>query len=117
MAIDINLAVEPDEAAAGAGYPAFADSDRGASAGDDDAFDADDLDDVLAGYAVHVQNVPKTSSLSDVTALLQGPLSARGLGSVFCYRVSDSVVAVELESQVGMVKIPGEAVTIVPAPL
>ncbi|CAK0891444.1 unnamed protein product, partial [Prorocentrum cordatum] len=72
---------------------------------------------------VHVRGVPSSCSLPDVAALLAGG----GAGAPFCYRVSDGVVAAELESasaveaaialtgrvlappQTGHVRFPGEA--------
>mmetsp|Transcript_40445 Transcript_40445/g.84358 ORF Transcript_40445/g.84358 Transcript_40445/m.84358 type:complete len:124 (+) Transcript_40445:32-403(+) len=80
-------------------------------------------------YLVHVRNVPKTSSLSDVTALFV----RAGFSPPFSFRVSDSIVAVQLDSPaaveaaitldgtmltpppVGNVKIPGQRVSVVHA--
>ena len=80
-------------------------------------------------FLVHVRNVPKTSSLSDVNALF---INA-GFSPPFSFRVSDSIVAVQLDSSaameaamaldgtvlipppVGTVKIPGQRVSVVQA--
>ena len=99
----------------------------------DDDDDADDDDTELATqevHLVHIHNVPATSSLSDVNVLFVNA----GFELPFSFRVSDSVVAVQLESaaavaaavaltgttltppKVGHVKIPGQVISVVPVP-
>ena len=95
-----------------------------------DGADAQDSDGVEEQqYLVHVCNVPKTSSLSDVNALF----IRAGFGPPFSFRVSDCIVAVQLDSAaaveaamaldgtmltppaVGHVKIPGQRISVVQA--
>ena len=80
-------------------------------------------------YLVHVCNVPPTSSLSDIAVLFANA----GLHHPFSFRISDSVVAVELDSaaaveaaitltgsvltppKVGQINIPGQVVEVIQA--
>ncbi|CAE8601987.1 unnamed protein product [Polarella glacialis] len=93
--------------------------------GEEDTMDDEEEAGVQAGFIVHVRNVSPANSMADVVALFHA------LGPVFCYRVSDSVVAAELDSaaaleaalaltgtvlappKVGHVKIPGERIEVV----
>mmetsp|Transcript_48061 Transcript_48061/g.59124 ORF Transcript_48061/g.59124 Transcript_48061/m.59124 type:complete len:117 (+) Transcript_48061:84-434(+) len=90
-----------------------------------------DLDDVSHGaFVVHVHNVPPTSSLSDI-----GKMFAKsGLHHPFSFRISDSVVAVELDTaaavetalalsgsilkppKVGQIDMPGQVIEVIEAP-
>eukprot|EP00450_Noctiluca_scintillans_P029150 CAMPEP_0194539590 /NCGR_PEP_ID=MMETSP0253-20130528/79585_1 /TAXON_ID=2966 /ORGANISM="Noctiluca scintillans" /LENGTH=118 /DNA_ID=CAMNT_0039385881 /DNA_START=6 /DNA_END=362 /DNA_ORIENTATION=- len=109
------VADEQDEIEPSAELERSADSD-----GDVDV--ADDAAD--PSCTVHVSCVPRGATLSDVQHVFAD------LGSVFCYRVSDSVVALELESpsavmaaivksgtvltppKVGLINIPGDAIVV-----
>ena len=96
-------------------------------ADEDDGHDSDVAEEQQ--YLVHIRNVPKTSSLSDVNALFV----RAGFSPPFSFRISDSIVAVQLDSSaaveaamaldgtmltpppVGTVKIPGQRVSVVQA--
>ncbi|CAE7275982.1 Trmo [Symbiodinium sp. KB8] len=59
---------------------------------EDDGHDSDVAEEQQ--YLVHIRNVPKTSSLSDVNALFV----RAGFSPPFSFRISDSIVAVQLDS-------------------
>lgn len=90
-----------------------------------------DFDDTGHGaFLVHVCNVPPTSSLSDVGLLF----AKAGLYHPFSFRISESVVAVQLDTaaaveaalalsgsiltppKVGEIKIPGQVIQVIEAP-
>ena len=88
-----------------------------------------DFDDGHGAFVVHVRNVPQTSSLSDVGILF----AKAGLHHPFSFRVSESVVAVQLETEaaveaalalsgsiltppkVGQINIPGQVIEVIQA--
>jgi len=98
------------------------DSDSNGEADDIGGAGADASD---PACTVHVSNVPSAATMADVAALFAH------LGSAFCYRVSDSVVAVQLETtsaveaavamsgsvltppKSGHITFPGEVITVV----
>ena len=90
-----------------------------------------DLDDSGDGtFLVHVCNVPPTSSLSDIGLLF----AKAGLHHPFSFRVSESIVAVQLDTaeaveaalalsgsiltppKVGQINIPGQVIDVIQAP-
>ena len=86
-----------------------------------------DFDDGHGAFVVHVCNVPPTSSLSDVGILF----AKAGLHHPFSFRVSESVVAVQLDTEaaveaalalsgsiltppkVGQINIPGQVIEVI----
>ena len=98
-------------------------------ANDSDANDGNDSDvaEEEQQYLVQIRNLPHSSSLSDVNALFV----KAGFSPPFSFRVSDTIVAVQLDSAaaveaamlldgtlltppaVGSVKIPGQPISVV----
>eukprot|EP00747_Dinoflagellata_sp_TGD_P190007 gnl/TRDRNA2_/TRDRNA2_51050_c0_seq2.p1 gnl/TRDRNA2_/TRDRNA2_51050_c0~~gnl/TRDRNA2_/TRDRNA2_51050_c0_seq2.p1 ORF type:complete len:137 (-),score=35.56 gnl/TRDRNA2_/TRDRNA2_51050_c0_seq2:91-501(-) len=94
----------------------------------EDEEEGDGEEDLSAGFTVHVHKVPTSCTLDDVAKLF------KHLGTAFCYRVSDSVVAVEFEMagaaaeavaltgtvlkppKSGSIEFPGEAIDVVAQP-
>ena len=88
-----------------------------------------DFDDGHGAFMVHVCNVPPTSSLSDIGILF----AKAGLHHPFSFRVSESVVAVQLDTEaaveaalalsgsiltppkVGQINIPGQVIEVIQA--
>eukprot|EP00933_Yihiella_yeosuensis_P009287 TRINITY_DN115143_c0_g1_i1.p1 TRINITY_DN115143_c0_g1~~TRINITY_DN115143_c0_g1_i1.p1 ORF type:complete len:135 (-),score=45.44 TRINITY_DN115143_c0_g1_i1:168-572(-) len=86
-----------------------------------------------SGHMVHVYNVPKGCSIAEVSGLFAG-FARKGLGNVFCYRASDSVVTAEFECtaavdaavaltgtvltppKVGDISFPGDSIVVVAQP-